>query len=87
MKSTIDDEKLKDNIAEDEGKSILSKCDEALNWLDGNQWPEKEKIIEQTEAASEETIKTGLVSTVKEITADLTTGQDKISYAVPVGQH
>ena len=87
MKSTIDDEKLKDNIAEDEGKSILSKCDEALNWLDGNQRAEKEKIIEQTEAASEETIKTGLVSAVKDITAALTTGQDKISYAVPVGQH
>ena len=31
MKSTIDDEKLKDNITEDEGKSILSKCDEAVN--------------------------------------------------------
>ena len=48
---------------------------------------EKEEILEQTEAASEETIKTGLVSTVKDITAALTTGQDKISYAVPVGQH
>ena len=37
IKSTIDDEKLKDNITEDEGKSILSKCDKAVNWLDGNQ--------------------------------------------------
>ena len=45
-----------------------------MNWLDGNQRAEKEKIIEQTEAASD-------------ITAALTTGQDKISYAVPVGQH
>ena len=87
MKSTIDDEKLKDNITEDEGKSILSKCDKAVNWLDGNQRAEQEKIIEQTEAASEETMKTGLVSAVKDITAALITGQDKISYAVPVGQH
>ena len=87
MKSTIDDEKLKDNITGDEGKSILSKCDEAVNWLDGNQQAEKEKIIEQTEAASEKAIKKCLVSAIKDITAALTTGKDNISYAVPVGQH
>ena len=43
MKSTIDGEKLKDKIAEDERKSILSKCDKDLNWLDGNQRAEKER--------------------------------------------
>ena len=48
---------------------------------------EKEKILEQTEAASEEAIKTSLVSIISDITAALTAGQDKISYAVPAGQH
>merc|ERR1712177_83330 len=41
MKSTIDDEKLKDKITEAERKSITSKCDEALSWLDSNQLAEK----------------------------------------------
>merc|ERR1712180_339774 len=44
MKSTLDDEKLKDKISEDERKSILSKCDDALSWLDGNQLAEKEEF-------------------------------------------
>jgi len=47
MKSTLDDEKLKDKISEDEKKSILSKCDEALNWLDGNQLAEKEEFADK----------------------------------------
>merc|ERR1712177_91897 len=37
MKSTLEDEK----------KSILSKCDEALNWLDGNQLAEKEEFADK----------------------------------------
>merc|ERR1711939_162125 len=47
MKSTLDDEKLKDKISEDEKKSILSKCDEALKWLDGNQLAEKEEFADK----------------------------------------
>jgi len=47
MKSTLDDEKLKDKISEDERKSILSKCDEALSWLDSNQLAEKEEFADR----------------------------------------
>merc|ERR1719432_139215 len=39
MKSTMNDEKLKDKISEDEKQAISSKCDEAVKWLDNNQLP------------------------------------------------
>merc|ERR1712243_485762 len=45
MKSTLDDEKLKDKISEDERKSIISKCDDALSWLDSNQLAEKDEFM------------------------------------------
>jgi len=44
MKSTMDDEKLKEKISEDEKKTICSKCDEALKWLDSNQLAEVEEF-------------------------------------------
>jgi len=44
MKTTIEDEKLKDKISEDERKTISSKCDEALKWLDSNQLAEMEEF-------------------------------------------
>merc|ERR1712109_378073 len=34
MKATIDDENLKAKISEEEKKTINSKCDEALKWLE-----------------------------------------------------
>merc|ERR1719474_1036464 len=37
MKTTIEDEKMKDKISEDEKKKIADKCDEAIKWLDANQ--------------------------------------------------
>ena len=37
MKSTMDDEKLKDKIDEEDKKKILDKCNEAITWLDSNQ--------------------------------------------------
>merc|ERR1711944_316063 len=43
MKSTLDDEKLKDKISPDERKIINDKCDEAIKWLDANQTAEKEE--------------------------------------------
>merc|ERR1712107_388540 len=43
MKSTIDDEKVKDKISEADKKAINDKCDEAIKWLDGNQLGEKEE--------------------------------------------
>merc|ERR1712058_83704 len=43
MKTTIEDEKMKDKISEDEMKSITDKCDEAIKWLDANQLAEVEE--------------------------------------------
>ena len=37
MKSTVEDEKLKDKISEDDKKTIMDKCNEVIAWLDGNQ--------------------------------------------------
>ena len=37
MKSTVEDEKLKDKITEEDKKSITEKCTDVINWLDTNQ--------------------------------------------------
>ena len=37
MKSTVEDEKLKDKISEDDKKTIIDKCNEVIHWLDANQ--------------------------------------------------
>merc|ERR1712095_100249 len=44
MKSTLDDEKLKEKISEDEKRTISNKCDEALKWLDSNQLAEVDEF-------------------------------------------
>merc|ERR1712226_1082571 len=44
MKSSMDEENLKEKISEDEKTMISSKCDEALKWLDGNQLAEVEEF-------------------------------------------
>merc|ERR1712002_824487 len=44
MKSTMDDEKIKGKISEDEKKIVVNKCDQALNWLDSNQLGEVEEF-------------------------------------------
>jgi L1 cell adhesion molecule like protein len=44
MKTTLDDEKVKDKITEDERKTILDKCDETIKWLDANQLAEVEEF-------------------------------------------
>merc|ERR1712168_1752069 len=44
MKSTLNDEKLKEKISEDEKQAISSKCDEALKWLDSNQLAEVDEF-------------------------------------------
>jgi heat shock protein 1/8 len=46
MKQTVEDEKLKDKITEDDKKKILDKCNETLAWLDSNQAAEKEEFEE-----------------------------------------
>merc|ERR550525_2054470 len=44
MKASMDEENLKEKISEDEKRTITSKCDEALKWLDGNQLAEVEEF-------------------------------------------
>merc|ERR1712121_313791 len=47
MKSTLDDEKVKDKISDDDRKAINDKCDEAIKWLDANQLAEIEEFNEK----------------------------------------
>jgi len=47
MKTTLDEEKVKDKISEDDRKSINDKCDEAIKWLDANQLAEVEEFNEK----------------------------------------
>jgi len=44
MKTTMDDEKIKDKISDDDKKIINDKCDEAIKWLDANQLAEVEEF-------------------------------------------
>ena len=37
MKTTVEDEKLKDKISDDDKKKISDKCNEIISWLDQNQ--------------------------------------------------
>ncbi|XP_076437356.1 heat shock 70 kDa protein cognate 4 isoform X2 [Babylonia areolata] len=43
LKSTIEDDKIKDKIGEDDKKTIVDKCNEVISWLDANQLAEKEE--------------------------------------------
>jgi len=43
MKSTIEDDKIKDKISEDDKKAIVDKCNEVISWLDANQLAEEEE--------------------------------------------
>jgi len=44
MKSTVEDEKLKDKIPEADRKVILDKCNDVIKWLDSNQLAENEEF-------------------------------------------
>ena len=37
MKSTMEDEKVKDKISADDKQKVLDKCNEAVRWIDDNQ--------------------------------------------------
>jgi len=43
MKSTIDDDKVKDKISAEDRAAITTACDDAIKWLDSNQLGEKEE--------------------------------------------
>merc|ERR1719219_1321565 len=47
MKTTIEDENLKDKLTDSDKKAISDKCDEAIKWLDGNQLAEVEEFKEK----------------------------------------
>merc|ERR1719469_617077 len=47
MKTTLDDEKVKDKISADDMKVIQDKCDDAIKWLDANQLAEVEEFSAQ----------------------------------------
>ena len=44
MKTTMDDEKIKDKISEEDKKKITDKCDDAIKWLDSNQLAEVDEF-------------------------------------------
>merc|ERR1712032_750311 len=44
MKSTVEDEKLKDKISADDKKTITDKCTDTISWLDSNQLAEQEEF-------------------------------------------
>merc|ERR1719458_295777 len=44
MKSTIDDDKLKEKISDSDREAINSKCDEIIKWLDANQLAEVDEF-------------------------------------------
>ena len=49
MKSTMDDDKVKDKVSEQERENIISKCEEVIDWIDNNQTAEQEEFISQQE--------------------------------------
>merc|ERR1719453_1314249 len=44
MKSTLDDDKVKDKISDDDKQKATSAIEAALSWLEGNQMAEKEEF-------------------------------------------
>jgi len=44
MKSTVEDDKLKDKISADDLKTITEKCGEVITWLDSNTMAEKDEF-------------------------------------------
>lgn len=44
MKSTVEDDKVKEKIPEEDRKTVLDKCNDVIRWLDANQLAEKEEF-------------------------------------------
>ncbi|XP_063054612.1 heat shock 70 kDa protein-like [Engraulis encrasicolus] len=44
MKSSVEDENMKDKISEEDRKTVVEKCDEAISWLESNQMADKEEF-------------------------------------------
>lgn len=44
MKSTFEDDKIKDKVPEEDREKVISKCKEVIDWLDQNQQAEKDEF-------------------------------------------
>ncbi|XP_029692808.1 heat shock 70 kDa protein 1 [Takifugu rubripes] len=47
MKSTVQDDNLKDKISEEDKKKVVDKCEETVSWLENNQLADKEEYQHQ----------------------------------------
>lgn len=47
MKSTMEDEKVKDKIDASDKQKILNKCNEVISWMDSNQLADKEEFLDK----------------------------------------
>jgi len=47
MKQTVEDEKVKDKLSEEDKDAIVNKCKEVISWLDSNQTAEKDEFEHQ----------------------------------------
>jgi heat shock 70kDa protein 1/2/6/8 len=47
MKATMEDEKLKDKISEEDKQKVMEKCNEVIKWIDSNQLAEKDEFDHQ----------------------------------------
>lgn len=47
MKSTMEDDKVKDKIDASDKEKVISKCNEIISWLDSNQLAEKEEFLDK----------------------------------------
>merc|ERR1711994_1186161 len=55
MKSSLDGTEVKSKLSEEEFRSVQSKLDEALRWLDSNQLAEKEEFVDKQKEVEEVT--------------------------------
>merc|ERR1711963_742945 len=67
MKSTIEDEKLKDKIGESDKEAITKKCDETIKWLDANQLAEVDEFQDKQKRSKEFAIQSSLSYTNKPV--------------------
>lgn len=47
MKSTMEDDKVKDKIDASDKEKVISKCNEVISWLDANQLAEKDEFADK----------------------------------------
>ena len=47
MKSTMEDDKIKDKVSEEDRTTVVNKCKETIDWLDKNQTAEKDEFEHQ----------------------------------------